>query len=127
MPGPVVVAIAALVAAGGAPADARDARRWTAGDTALELTYLAVQTVDWMQTRHFLREGSTEANPILGERPTRGTLVAYNFAAMTLHAAVAYVLPRPWRTVWQCVWIGAEAWTIGGNVRTHGALHVSFP
>ncbi|BDG02489.1 hypothetical protein [Anaeromyxobacter oryzae] len=46
---------------------------------------------------------------------------------MGLHAVVAYLLPRPWRTAWQCVWIGAEAWTVGGNVLTHGALHVSFP
>jgi hypothetical protein len=109
-----------------APAHASD-RDWTWHDTALEATYFAVQAVDWMQTRSFLARGSLETNPILGERPTRAELLAYNAVTLTLHAAVAYALPKPYREVWQVVSIGVESWQVGSNIRTSAALRLALP
>jgi hypothetical protein len=108
------------------PAYAVD-RDWTWHDTALEVTYAAVQTVDWMQTRAFLAQGRLETNPILGSRPTRAQLLAYNLVTLTLHAAVSYALPRPYREIWQVVSIGVEAWQVGSNVRTQGTLLIALP
>ncbi len=112
-----------------APAVARAADwDWTPKDTMLELTYFGVQTVDWMQTRRFLKDHSgLETNPILGPRPSAGALVAYNAGTMVLHAAVAYALPHPYRSWWQYVWIGGEAWQVGSNVRTAGGFRIALP
>lgn len=109
-----------------APAHASD-RDWTWHDTALEATYFAVQAVDWMQTRAFLARGSLETNPILGERPTRGELLAYNLVTLSLHAVVSYALPKPYREIWQVASIGVESWQVGSNVRTSAALRIALP
>jgi hypothetical protein len=108
------------------PARASD-RDWTWHDTVLEATYFGVQAVDWMQTRNFLARGDLETNPILGSRPSRGALLGYNLVTLTLHAAISYALPKPYREIWQVVSIGVEGWQVGSNVRTSAGLRVALP
>ena len=38
----------------------------------------------------------TEANPILGDYPTRGRLMAFGAAGVAVTAVAAYLLPAPW-------------------------------
>jgi hypothetical protein len=109
------------------PAAAADHRRWTTTNTALELSLASGLLVDTMQTIHFLRQGEEEMNPILGRRPSVRALLVYDVVALGLHAAVAYALPEPYRTMWQCVWVGAELGQVGSNAGVHGGLHVTLP
>jgi hypothetical protein len=123
----LLVAFLLLAAPAAARAGGND-REWTTKDTILELSYFTAQTADWMQTRRFLKDRTgLETNPILGQRPSQGELLAYNLITMSLHAAVSYALPRPYRTVWQYVSIGAEVWQVGSNVRTAGGLYLTLP
>jgi hypothetical protein len=116
-------AVLLLCASSGASA----ADRWTTRDTVLELSLVSVTLVDTMQTIHFLHEGHEEANVILGERPSVGKLLLYDAVALGLHFSVALLLPQPYRTVWQTVWVGVEIVQIGSNVRTVGNFHVTLP
>jgi hypothetical protein len=109
------------------PAAAHDARRWTTTNTVLELSLVTATLVDTTQTVHFLRQGEEEMNPIVGPRPAAGKLLAYNGVALGLHAAVAYVLREPYRSLWQCVWLGAELGQVGSNAGVHGGFHVTLP
>jgi hypothetical protein len=109
------------------PVVADDHRRWTTTNTVLELSLVTATLVDTMQTVHFLRQGEKEMNPILGPRPSIGKLLGYDVAALGLHAAVAYALPEPYRTVWQGVWVGAEIGQLGSNARAHAGFHVTLP
>lgn len=43
-----------------------------------------------------------------------------------MHAAVAYLLPRPYRTIWQGLVIGAEIGAITHNARKMGGFRVAF-
>lgn len=100
---------------------------WTVGDTALEAAFGAVLLVDWMQTRQIAstrgEPGAVEEmNPILGRRPTAARVNGYFVAAGAGHVAVAFLLPRPWRTVWQATWVTLE----GLSIRNNAALGLSL-
>jgi len=73
---------------------------------------------DWMTTTNGLyhRRNMSEWNPVLGPHPSRTKLNLFVPAAMLGHAAVSYALPRPWRNVWQCVFIVVEAGAVRGNM-----------
>ena len=89
---------------------------WRWHDTALELVFAGVTTVDMLQTLSFRRCGIREANPVLGRDPNQFRVVGGISLAVLGHAAIAYVLPRPWRTIWQTMWLGVEVDAVGHNV-----------
>ena len=89
---------------------------WRWHDTALELVFAGVTTVDMLQTVSFRQNGTHEVNPILGQYPSRLRVVGGIGLAVLGHAAIAYVLPRPWRTIWQTMWLGVEVDAVGHNV-----------
>jgi hypothetical protein len=96
--------------------------RWTTFDYSLQTGFLVLTVADWTTTAkaiHQNRPGWSEANQILGPHPSQGKLAAYNLGVMAGHTAIAMILPKPWRTVWQGVWIGIGIDTMviwGGSV-----------
>jgi hypothetical protein len=120
----MLIALYCLAHASGVRAEGRD---WTARHTMQEAAVATLTLVDTMQTIRFVQQGREELNPLLGRRPNVTKLLAYDVLALGLHAGVAYALREPYRSTWQYVWIGAEVWQIGCNVRTHAALQVAWP
>jgi hypothetical protein len=112
--------VALLLGVSSAPA----AAEWTTADTAREAVYLGLHVADWGQTLQIAEHPDrySEANPILGRKPTRGRINRYFAATAIGHAAVSYLLPRPYREAWQYVTIGFEGATVLQNAR----LGVSF-
>ena len=109
--------LAAAVATAGllalhAPAARAD--KWTKTDTAVEAACAGLLIADWGQT---LDRRYEESNPILGKRPTEAAVTGYFLGVITLHLAIARVLPRPWRTLFQGTTIGVEGHSIYANWR----------
>lgn len=99
--------------------------RWTTLDYGLQGSFLALTFADWAVTSTAAASHSRpfeETNPILGKHPTQGRLAAYFLGVSAGHTAISMVLPRPWRTVWQGVWIG-----IGVDTMVIWGGSVSFP
>ena len=86
-------------------------------DYALETTFIGVTSMDWSQTQQIVAHPHEyyETNFILGRHPSLSTVNIYFPSAMALHALVAYALPKPWREVWQTMWIGVETYTVYTN------------
>ncbi len=95
---------------------------WTTADTVLQGAFVAAVAVDYLQTRSFLLHDnpaeSWEQNPLLGRHPSMTKLTLFCAGGIVAHTAIAYVLPHPWRTLWQLAWIAVEGATIYGNVQT---------
>jgi hypothetical protein len=95
--------VALLLGVSSAPA----AAEWTAADTAREAVYLGLHVADWGQTLDIENHPNIhETNPILGEDPNRSAINAFFVGTGLLHAGISYILPRPYREVWQYVSIG---------------------
>lgn len=104
---------------------------WTAKDTILELTFIGITTVDWMQTIRFTQDSSwmanhTEMNPILGSNPSRAKVNTLIPLAMLGHFAVARILPQPWRAIWQMTWITVEGAAVANNTALGIGLSVPW-
>ena len=113
----LLIVLLLLVAPTTASAD-----EWTKTDTALQTTYAVVHLADWLQTISINKQdgGSygkigeysiqyVETNPLLGKHPSNDRVNAYFATTLLLHTAISYVLPDPYRNIWQTVWIGVEA------------------
>lgn len=114
MVAPALALIAALTL--GSP---DDPHRWTAADTALQATFIVLTTVDWMQTHEALRYHPTivyeEQNPFLGKFPSNRRINVMIGGSIAGHTIVAYLLPKPYRTLWQLTFIAVEGGTIYAN------------
>jgi hypothetical protein len=105
----------------------RDVRRWTPADTTLELGLVALTAYDVLNTRAALKAGIyVERNPLDGVRPTLSRLLVVSAVELGAHAAIAYVLPKPWRRLWQYVGICVEAGNLVDNWAVGGSFAVSF-
>jgi len=109
------------------------AEEWTKLDTSLQVVYTVAHCLDWAQTRQISRhygqmtgyqqhnDGRTtfavnqESNGILGPHPSRDTVDLYFASTLVAHTAIAYILPKPYRNIWQAVWIGVEVETVRHN------------
>lgn len=82
---------------------ARAADPWTKANTALEATYLAGHLIDYAQTLQISRdpEHYYEINPILGSHPSTERVHAYMVGSGLAHVAIAYLLPKPYREIFQ--------------------------
>ncbi len=96
-----------------------DLHKWTVTDTALQLTFVTLTAVDWMQTREAMRFHPTiqfeEQNPFLGKHPSNDRIDAMIGASIAGHTLIAYLLPKPWRTIWQLTFIAVEGAAVYGN------------
>ncbi len=107
-----------------APAFASDNSKWTWGDTALEAAFAGITAMDWDQTRALANHYDPyvwETNPLLGHHPSVSRVNAYFPLYIVTHAAVAYVLPKPWRTIFQSIWIGYESDQVYNNRKKYSA------
>jgi hypothetical protein len=86
------------------------ADEWTAMDTAFQAAFLSVLYVDYRQTMQMQTPEVSwkEYNSFLGDHPTKRDIGQYFAACAVLHTGIALMLPKPYRTVWQVVWFGAE-------------------
>lgn len=108
----------------GRPPQVLAAGKWTRTDTVFQMAVVSLQVADWGQTRAIANgytseyvdaSGATrtrtyhETNGLLGEHPPSGRVDAYFAASIVGHAAVAYMLPQPYRRIWQSLFIAVEA------------------
>ena len=86
-----------------APAHSSEKADWTWTDTGLQVTYLTLHTMDWTQTLHIARNPDKyyEMNQTLGRHPSEGRVNSYFAATALLNTGAAWLLPKPWRTMWQ--------------------------
>ena len=97
---------------------------WTTGDTALQAAFLTALAVDRGQSSEGAQRRSHTlhveevgwARNFIGPHPTSGQVNRYFAACAVIHTAVAYALPKPYRTMWQSFWIGVEVDAINSNV-----------
>ncbi len=106
-------------------ASASDSNKWTWEDTGLQIVFSGILAADWAQTLHIARSAknfyynpsfnseagigyayagtyeSGGAERFIGKYPSKRDVNVY-FATMLIgHAAVSYLLPKPYRTIWQ--------------------------
>ena len=81
----------------------------------MEATVEAMLIADVVTTLHNQAHGAIEENPILGKRPSPGSVLGYNLAVMAIHPLVTYILPRPWRELFQCGTIMVETYALMVN------------
>lgn len=119
---------------------------WSKTDIALQSVYTVLHVIDWGQTRYLTTQrnisviktnGNTcyygpctystqvskiETNFILGKFPSKTEVDLYFASTLVLHTAISYILPKPYRTLWQAGTIGLEAYVINNNfnVGIHG-------
>lgn len=81
---------------------------WRTADTVREATWVTLHVVDWGQTLDIARQPERfhERNPFLGKHPSVGEVNAYASVWLLLHPTISFVLPPPYRDVWQYVSIG---------------------
>lgn len=92
------------------------ADEWMPADTYREVTYLTFLSIDWAQTRNFIRNPRCyEHNVLLGEHPSQDKVDAAIIATALAHIYVARLLPEEWRAPFQYVSIGIEAGSVAHN------------
>jgi hypothetical protein len=124
----LVATLALLMAATSARADWT--RGWDTTDTVLQLAFTATTAVDWLQTVHFTQRKiggyqHEETNPVLGRYPSRAWVNTAIPLSIVGHALVSWLLPKPYRAMWQASWIGVEAYAVGRNFGA--GVSVSMP
>lgn len=107
----VLLAVVVLALVGCGP------RNWTRADSAREVGYLVLHTVDWGQTLYIADNPGEfrERNPVLGSHPSRGDVNRYFAVTGLLHGVVSYALPDDIRPYWQYGTIGLELYCVGNN------------
>jgi hypothetical protein len=101
---------------------------WTAADTASQSLFIALTIIDWRQTREFTGNPHkypdlVETNPVMGPHPSARRVNSIMGASIAVHTLTAVLLPKPYRTIWQWVWIGAEIKCIRTNYRAGVSFH----
>ena len=92
---------------------------WSEADKTREAVYLAVDTVDWLQTRNVARNPQMwhETNPILGQHPSVGSGNMYFVSMMLVHVGIVTALPSQYRSTFQYTSIAYEVSYVAGNYR----------
>lgn len=114
-----------------AHAEYQFAQNWSKQDTAFQATFIVLTMADWAQTRWMAKQDWSwdgdqyhETNFVMGKYPSSNEVDLYMPTAIILHTLIAMALPdelkianmkiHP-RRIWQCIWIGAETYTINNN------------
>ena len=100
---------------------------WKPRHTVQEAIYIALALADGAQTRWFLKHPNCQGNGVCqhneqdvsgffgSQHPSVGRLDNAILLAVAGHAGIAYLLPAPFRDVWQYVFIGIEFQAVRGN------------
>ena len=91
--------------------------KWSKADTALQLTWTTMHVLDWSQTRKIAKEPERfwERNSIMGKHPSVDKVDVIFAMSAILDVAIARMLPRPYRTYFQIVSIGATGYCVTIN------------
>lgn len=110
--------------------------KWTTEDTILQIGFSSLIVIDTLQTRYFLglpkfydekyEYEHTEGNPILGNRPSALKLYSYNSICLVGHLIISYILPKPYRNLWQFCWISIQTEVVHHNYKGVGGLKLKF-
>lgn len=101
-------------------------RLWRAIDTTFLVASTATLAIDWRQTRGAAMErwsdgrweGGYPAHGVIGLHPSARSVDCYFAVAAAMNVALWIALPARWRSVIPGFVVGAEAWTIAGNLST---------
>ena len=101
---------------------ANDKHTWSTDDSALQTGLIALIVVDWHQTREFTSKRHKyptkyESNPLLKAHPSAREVNRVIAGSIIAHTGIAYLLPKPYRTIWQSLWLGVEADAVYSNYR----------
>ncbi len=94
------------------------ADEWKADDIKLEVLYLGLKTIDWMQTRYASAhpEKYYEVNPLMSRRPSDAEVNQYFLATAIGHIVIAHLLPAKYRKWWQYGFITISSGCIANNI-----------
>ena len=86
-------------------------------DLVLESTWIAIDAMDWLQTRNIARNPDQyyETNPILGKHPSVRQVNTYFALCVLGHIAATNILKRPYRTYLQVFSIGVSMQYVNNN------------
>jgi hypothetical protein len=84
------------------------ADEWDTQDTILETVAFGLRIIDWHQTKVIARNPDIwyERNPELGKHPSERKVDLYFLSWTFVGPLVSVLLPKPYRTEWQCFRIG---------------------
>lgn len=92
-----------------------DTKKWTAGDTALQMIFLTELDIDRAQSVYAFSPAHKNEHEevgllriVAGKHPTPRQVNFWCATSAIAHTAIAYYLPKPYRTIWQSFWIGVE-------------------
>ncbi len=96
----------------------KDKDKWGLHNYLLEGAYLGLQLADERQTEQIARNHKyRETNPYLGPHPSEKRVREYMAATALAQLGLAYLLPEPWRTMFQGVSIGIEQDGVRNNLK----------
>jgi hypothetical protein len=96
-------------------------------DTALQVAFIGVAAVDRYQTANWDEEKYHEvgwARPFIGDHPKSGDVNRYFMLGVAAHTAIAVILPKPYRTIWQSFWLGVEVNAVHNNYQLGLSMRV---
>jgi hypothetical protein len=103
--------------------DIKWAPKWTVTDIVLESAFIGLMAVDMGTTLDQKNHAHLyEQNSILGRHPSDAKIIGYMTGGVILHAVVSHYLPKPWRNIWQIVFIGIESNSVYNNFRLGGKV-----
>jgi len=107
---------------------AENPNAWSWQDTTLQGIFSVVLAMDYSQTLYGSRHPQEygEMNSILKDHMEQNVITEYFVAYLIGHAVISYLLPRPWRTAWQGIYIGMEATTVNNNRQYGAGLNFKF-
>lgn len=90
---------------------------WTAADTGFQVAYTALLAADCAQTRYGASHPAKfqEANPMLGDHPSKGKINNACLIAGLGHFGISYILAPGARRLWQAGAIMIEVYTVANN------------
>ncbi|MDH4274172.1 MAG: hypothetical protein OEW08_03950 [Gammaproteobacteria bacterium] len=92
---------------------------WNNSDSAFESAYLLTHVADWGQTRDIAARCNGgryyETNLIMGTCPSIATVNTYFISTAILHISASYLLPTPYRRIFQAGTIGMQIGYINNN------------
>jgi len=99
---------------------------WSTGDTVREVIAEGLIATDFAQTRTIAANPQqwSELNPLLGSHPSVGKVNLLAVGVLIAHPVISYLLPRPYREVFQYVTIGVEATAVSHNYQI--GIHTSW-
>lgn len=75
---------------------------WTREDTYRQSAIIALQIVDWGQTRYVAKHPEFhEINPLIGKHPSIGRVNNYFAISIPVNIAFSALVPSKYRSLWQ--------------------------